>query len=97
MNENAVAVMRAKLRCFSVKQVMGSTIQAPIENKVESEELEFTAVGRSGGYGNDGIDEDNTYARWTPSATFKLTCRNPELWGKFRVGRVYYVDFIEAK
>ncbi len=90
-----MAAMRAKMRCSSVKQVMTSTIQQPLENKVHAEELEFSAVGKNGSYPPDGSDEDNTYARFSPFANFKLTCCNPDLWGKFRVGSIYYVDFTE--
>jgi len=57
------------------------------------EELTFSAVSRSNGYPEDGSDEDNTFAKWTPSATFTMAITNPALVGTFKVGQTYYVDF----
>jgi hypothetical protein len=73
--------MRAKVKCNSVTL---------LENY---EELEFSAVCKSGSYGADGSEEDNTYAKYTPGASFKLTVTNPLLWGQHKPGQKYYVDF----
>lgn len=77
--------MRAKMRVSGVTQFHPSY-----------EILEFSAVGRSGSYPEDGSDENNTYARWTPTGTVKLTVTNPALFGKYEVGKAYYVDFTPA-
>ncbi len=61
-----------------------------------SEVLEFAAVVKVGSYPADGSDEDNTYARFSPNAEFKLTVANPNLLGKFKPGQKFYVDFTEA-
>jgi hypothetical protein len=58
-----------------------------------AEKLNMCAVARSGGYPSDGSDEDNTYAKFSPSATLSLTVCNPNLVGKFSVGEYYYLDF----
>ncbi len=77
--------MRAKVKCDSVTTREGC------------EMLEFLAVCKTGSYPADGSDEDNTYAKYTPSASFKITVANPGLLGKFKPGQKYYVDFTEAE
>lgn len=77
--------MRAKAKLISV-------------NKFEnSEQLIFNAVSKQTAYPADGSDEDNTYAKFSPQAEFKLTVTNPELLGKFLPGEKYYVDFSLAE
>jgi len=44
-------------------------------------------------YPADGSDEDNTYAKFSPSAHFEINVANPALIGQFAEGEVYYVDF----
>lgn len=76
--------MRAKLQVASVTQVQGAEI------------LKFHAVCKTGGYGADGSDEDNTYAKFSPSASLELHVANPALFGAFKPGEKYYVDFTPA-
>lgn len=76
--------MRAKMYVESVTKVAGAEL------------LKFRAVGKSGGYPADGSDEDNTYAKYSPSAVLELTVANPALHGKFEPGQKYYVDFTPA-
>ena len=61
------------------------------------EELTMNAVSKSTGYPEDGSDEDNTYAKWTPTATLNISITNPNLHKQFKVGQKFYVDFIEAE
>lgn len=75
--------MRAKMRLHSVTD-MGT-----------AEMLSFQAVAAKS-YGEDGADEDNTYAKFSPSATLQITVMNPALLGKFKPGQSYYVDFTRA-
>lgn len=77
------AMMRAKMKLVSITVGQGS------------EKLSFQAVAASS-YPEDGSDENNTYARWSPSASVDLTVMNPALHGKFKPGEEYYVDFIPA-
>jgi hypothetical protein len=60
-----------------------------------SETLNMTAVSRAK-YDEEGSDENNTYARFTPSATLAITIANPALRGKFEPGQQFYVDFTPA-
>ena len=79
-------MMRAKMKVVDVKN-----------HNDEFEDLTFNAVCRSEGYPEDGSDENNTYAKWTPSATLTMAITNPALIGKFSVGQEFYVDFTEVK
>ncbi len=60
-----------------------------------SEVLEFVAIAAKT-YPADGSDEDNTYAKFSPSASLRINVCNPALIGKFDPGEVYYVDFTPA-
>jgi hypothetical protein len=75
------ANMRAKFFIESITQ--HSTVEV----------LKMRAVPKSSAYPEDGSDEDNTYARFSPSASLESTLANPALIGKFKVGEKYYVDF----
>lgn len=76
--------MRAKMRVSNV------------EKTSDSEQLSFSAVAKNEAYPEDGSDENNTFARWTPSAELTMYVNNPDLHGKFSVGDEFYVDFTEA-
>lgn len=75
------AKMRAKMVINTITQYQGG------------EALEMSAVSRSSAYPEDGSDEDNTYSKFTPSATVKINIANPALAGQFKVGEKFYVDF----
>jgi len=60
-------------------------------------ELTMTAVCKNDGYPADGTDENNTFAKWTPSAEVKMSITNPALVDKFVAGQEYYVDFTKAE
>ena len=77
--------MRAKLFIESIPQ--HSTCET----------LKMRAVAKSSTYPADGSDEDNTYAKFSPSATLELTIANPALIGQFKVGEKHYVDFTPAE
>jgi hypothetical protein len=78
------AVMRAKLQINRIEQF------------ASSEALHFNAVCAKS-YPADGSDEDNTFAKFSPSATLQIQITNPALLGKFKVGEKYYVDFTPAE
>lgn len=84
MSEIGEKVMRAKLQVMSIERVEGG------------ERLRMSAVAKDGSYPDDGSDEDNTFARWSPSAEFTLFCCNPDLMGKINPGERFYVDFTRA-
>jgi hypothetical protein len=66
-----------------------------IEQFVGGEKLYFNAVSAKS-YPADGSDEDNTYAKYSPSAECSIHIVNPALLGQFKPGEKYYVDFTPA-
>lgn len=82
--------MRAKLRVGSVLPF------ADGEGKIVQERVTFHGVAKSGAYPEDGTDEDNTFAKFSPSALFDIVIANPALIGKYTPGDTFYVDFTSA-
>ncbi|MCJ2088352.1 hypothetical protein MKK88_20525 [Methylobacterium sp. E-005] len=77
--------MRAKLKLFHVER-----------HSETQETLRFHAVAKNEAYGADGKDEDNTFAKFTPSASLDMMVMNPDLVGHFKAGDTFYVDFTKA-
>ncbi len=67
-----------------------------IEPHGEAENIHFRAVSKDDGYDADGLDENNTFSTFTPSANLEIYINNPVLKGKFAIGESYYVDFSKA-
>ena len=80
-----MTTMRAKVRVSSVRVFESG-----------GEELVFTPVAKNGPYPDDGADENNTYAKFSPDGEFRLSVQNPALFGKFEIGDTFYVDFSPA-
>lgn len=78
--------MRAKMQIHTIEQ-----------HQSGQETLHFSAVSRSTAYPPDGSDEDNTYAKFSPSGSLKITIANPALIGKFKAGEKYYLNFEQAE
>ena len=81
-----MTAMRAKMQVTRVEK----------SEQSQNETLHFTAVAKSGMYPEDGSDDDNTYAKWSPSGVLMLQVANPALWGKFKPGAKFYLDFTPA-
>lgn len=85
-----MSLMRAKFRVVEVLEYKGA------DGKASSEKLKMSAVGGNKvehGYPQDGSDEDNTFARYTPNASLEMFIQNPALFGKFKTNDKLYVDF----
>lgn len=82
-----MTTMRAKVRVGSVLP----TVQH--EGQTTQERLVFHGVPKTGSYPADGSDEDNTFAKFSPSVLIDLCVANPALIGQFEPGQAYYVDF----
>ena len=76
--------MRAKVKVTAV---------FPSSDK-SSEILYFGGVSKNK-YDPDGLDEDNTFAKFTPSFHLQMSITNPSLLQTFEVGDVFYVDFVK--
>ena len=69
-----------------------------IQHNQGSETLIFKKKKKKYGYNEtQGLDEDNTFAKYSPSGQFTLTVANPALLGCFTVGETFYVDFIKLE
>lgn len=79
--------MRAKVRVTGVKPY-------PEEGTATQETLTFNFPAKDGAYLADGSDEDQQFAKYSPSGSLSLTVANPNLLGKFAVGDTYYLDFV---
>jgi hypothetical protein len=82
--------MRAKLRVSNIKPYRDS------DGKVTQEHVQFHAVAAST-YPEDGSDENNTFAKFSPSAVLDIDICNPALFGKHYIGDEFYVDFTLAQ
>lgn len=78
-------MMRAKLRVSDV-----------VSHGPTSETITMNAVTGTEKFGPKGEGENNTFARYTPTASLSLSITNPDLVGKFKVGQTFYADFTEA-
>lgn len=76
--------MRAKMKITAIEQF------------TDCQRLTLAAVGKDGVYPEDGLSEDNTFAKFTPQADMTMTINNPRLLGKFAEGQKFYLDFTEA-
>jgi hypothetical protein len=59
------------------------------------ETVTFHAVAASS-YPEDGTDENNTFAKFSPGANCAINIANPALFGAFKHGDRFYVDFTPA-
>lgn len=77
--------MRAKFRVNGIQKLSET-----------HETITMGPVAKSGGYPADGSDEDNTFAKFSPSGSLSLTIANPALYGTFAAGETFYLDFTPA-
>ncbi|HSV73476.1 MAG TPA: hypothetical protein VLH79_06930 [Chthonomonadales bacterium] len=84
--------MRAKMRIHSVDR----TSQGKEGDSYRSIAVRAAAVAKDSCYPADGSDEDNSFARWSPSADLSIHIANPALFDKINSGDVFYVDFHRA-
>lgn len=80
--------MRAKMVVTGVEESL-------LDGKKVGERLSFTAVANCP-YPEDGSDEDNTYAKFSPDARLSIYVANPALFDQFKTNEKYYVDFSQA-
>lgn len=67
-----------------------------IERRFEGQETLYLNAVSASQYPEDGSDENNTYAVFSPSGMVSLTIANPALLGKFAKDEEYYLDFTKA-
>jgi hypothetical protein len=79
--------MRAKVRVTGIQPY-------PNADAPSQETLTFNFPAKDGAYPADGSDEDQQFARFSPSGSLSLAIANPALIGKFAVGDTFYLDFV---
>jgi hypothetical protein len=89
-----MTTMRAKLQVGHVQENF-SRATPDAEAVKYGETLSMYAVAAKS-YDASGLDEDNTYAKMSPGANLSINIANPALWGKFKHGDKFYVDFTPA-
>jgi len=82
--------MRAKVGVGVVQTLQNN------DGETYAENVSFYGVSKPL-YDETGLDEDNTYAKYSPSIRFDITIANPALFGKFQSGQKFYVDFTEVE
>ncbi|WP_198033112.1 hypothetical protein [Methylosinus sp. PW1] len=95
-----MTTMRAKLQVGMVQEHFTTDWADPNNQdagvKVKTgETLTMHAVCKNQ-YDESGLDEDNTFAKYSPGASLSIQIANEALWGKFKHGDKFYVDFTPA-
>lgn len=67
-----------------------------VERHEVSELLTLSAVGANS-YPEDGTNEDNDFARWSPFGVLQMSVNNPNLLGVIQEGEKYYLNFEKAE
>lgn len=84
-----MTTMRAKLQVSLVQEHYYG------DNGAKSQEtLTMHAVCTT--FDSEGYSDDNTYAKASPGASLTICIANPALFGKFKHGDKFYVDFTPA-
>ena len=76
---------RAKFRCSLVEPSSVEHIATPWET------VRFDAV-----YSPDPESENYSWSKWTPNGSLSMTITNPNIFGKFEVGKEYFLDISEV-
>lgn len=80
-----------------MSKVMRAKMQVQkVERFPQSDRVSMICVAAKT-YPEDGSDEDNTFAKFSPSGELSLTIANPALIGVIEPGKKFYVDFTEAE
>jgi hypothetical protein len=85
---------RCKVRVEKVTLCGGDGTQHTNEI-IQMRAVQGNAVSK--GYPENGADEDNTYAKFSPDADFRLNVANPALFGQFKPEQKFYIDLIPAE
>ena len=72
--------MRAKMKLMTVSRTETCDV------------MTFMCVSAKS-YPTDGIHEDNTFSKFSPSGELKINVTNPALLGHIQPGVTFYVDF----
>lgn len=79
-------VVRAKMRCIEVSE--HCDVNHP--EVTEQKKVRLQAV-----FGDDA--DNKSWSKYTPWGEVTLGITNPEAYGQFKLGKVYFVDFNEVE
>jgi hypothetical protein len=82
-----MTTMRAKLQVSLVSEAFYGP------DKAKSQETLHMHAVCPPKFDADGFHEDNTFAKFSPGAQLTINIANPALWGQFKHGDMFYVDF----
>ena len=90
-----MSTMRAKYYVTKIEDTMNGAFKV-------GEHLIMAAVcaksyDPDGFNSEEGLTEDQAFTKWSPSGNFDIWMTNPNLYGRFKVGAKYYLDFTEAR
>ncbi len=88
-----MTTMRAKMKVGKVNTYYENQDGS---GAVIGEQLFFVAVCPSKFAEDGSAEENNNFSRWTPSANLSMYVANPALFGKFKEGDEFYLDFTPA-
>lgn len=83
-------LMRAKFRVNSVPPP--TVVVSPGCEMAPTQAIVAFPVSANG-YPADGRDENNSYAKWSPSGKLELSITNPALSNRIKEGDTFYMDF----
>lgn len=66
-------------------------------NEHNNQKVSMIPVSSNKPYGPNGENEDNTFARHTPSGEIRMQITNPDLYGQVNPGDVFYISFTKAE
>ena len=86
--------MRAKVRVINVSPSLVAA--SPGVALAPQQTIVAVPVRPKEAYPADGSDENNSYAKWSPSGRFELSITNPALSNRIKEGDEFYVDFTKV-
>lgn len=81
---------------MSVEKMRAKMTVRRVERWEGGDRVTMNAVAAKS-YPADGSDEDNTYAKHSPSGELVLSIANPMLLGGIQPGDTYYLDFTRVQ
>jgi hypothetical protein len=82
-------------RAMRAKMIANVVQHKNDKGEVVSENMNFVCVAACD-YPDSGLDENNSFAKWSPHGGAHVTCVNPALFGQIKSGDTFYVDFVRA-
>jgi hypothetical protein len=87
-------IMQARVVIEKITVVRDKAKDDGSEGPVTAEHIAFRAVSKEDGpYGEDGLDANNSFARFSPSLDIQMSITNPALFDQYHEGQVFNLGF----